>query len=94
MLVWPADSPADGDLKPKRDTSDQACLAVSDLVDKHGSAPITTVTYARQRLLDYGQPALQLIRSRHHAASRGELPRVPALALRLAGSRQPVPRSP
>ena len=42
----------------KRDISDQACLVVSDLVDKHGSAPITTVTDARQKLLDYGQPAL------------------------------------
>ena len=63
MLVWPSDAPVEGDLITKRDTSDQACLAVSDLVDKHRSAPITTVTYARQRLLEYGQPALQFIRS-------------------------------
>jgi hypothetical protein len=63
MLVWPSDSPVEGDLITKRDTSDQACLVVSDLVDKHRSAPITTVTYARQRLLEYGQPALQFIRS-------------------------------
>ena len=34
-----------------------------ELVEKHRSAPITTVTEARQRLLDYGQPALRLIRS-------------------------------
>ncbi len=63
MLVWPSDSPVEGDLISKRDTSDQACLVVSDLVDKHRSAPITTVTYARSRLLEYGQPALQYIRS-------------------------------
>ncbi|MGO8901727.1 MAG: hypothetical protein ACLQU5_25735 [Isosphaeraceae bacterium] len=63
MLVWPSDAPVEGDLITKRDTSDRACLAVSDLVDKHRSAPITTVTYARNRLLDYGQPALQFIRS-------------------------------
>ncbi len=63
MLVWPSDSPVEGDLITKRDTSDQACLAVSDLVDKYRSAPITTVTYARTRLLEYGQPALQFIRS-------------------------------
>ena len=63
ILVWPSDAPVEGDLITKRDTSDQACLAVSDLVDKHRSAPITTVTYARQRLLEYGQPALQFMRS-------------------------------
>ncbi len=63
MLVWPSDSPVEGDLVTKRDTSDQACLVVSDLVDKFRSAPITTVTYARTRLLEYGQPALQYIRS-------------------------------
>jgi len=63
MLVWPSDAPVEGDLITKRDTSDRACLAVSDLVDKHRSAPITTVTYARNRLLEYGQPALQFIRS-------------------------------
>src|SRR5271157_318778 len=63
MLVWPSDAPVEGDLITKRDTSDRACLVVSDLVDKHRSAPITTVTYARNRLLEYGQPALQFIRS-------------------------------
>ena len=63
MLVWPSDAPVEGDLITKRDTSDQACLVVSDLVYKHRSAPITTVTYARNRLLEYGQPALQFIRS-------------------------------
>jgi hypothetical protein len=63
MLVWPSESPATDDFKPKREVSDQACLVVLELVEKHRSAPITTVTDARQRLLDYGQPALQLVRS-------------------------------
>lgn len=63
MLVWPSDSPVEGDLISKRDTSDQACLVVADLVEKFKSAPITTVTSARTRLLEYGQPALQFIRS-------------------------------
>ncbi len=63
MLVWPSDAPVEGDLITKRDTSDQACLVVADLVEKFRSAPITTVTSARNRLLEYGQPALQLIRS-------------------------------
>ena len=34
-----------------------------ELVEKHRSAPITTVTEARQKLLEYGQPALRLVRS-------------------------------
>jgi hypothetical protein len=62
-LVWPSDAPLSGELGGKRDTSDQASLVVKELVDQHGAAPITTVTDARQKLLDYGQPALQLIRS-------------------------------
>ncbi len=62
ILVWPSDAPFDGDLITKRDTSDEACLTVSDLVDKFRSAPITSVTYARSKLLEYGQPALQSIR--------------------------------
>ena len=63
MLVWPSDAPVAGDLIVKRDISDQACLEVADLVDKHGSAPITTVTSTRQKLLDYGQPALHFMRT-------------------------------
>jgi hypothetical protein len=64
VLVWPSDAPLEGELITKRETSDQACLVVSDLVDKFRSAPITTVTQARSRLLEYGQPALQSVRSR------------------------------
>jgi hypothetical protein len=63
VLVWPSESPVTDELKPKREVSDQACLVVMDLVEKHRSAPITTVTGARQRLLDYGQPALRLLRT-------------------------------
>jgi hypothetical protein len=63
QLVWPSASPVTDDLKPKRNISDQACLVVLEIVEKHGSAPVTTVTDARQRLLDYGQPALRLIRT-------------------------------
>ncbi len=36
---------------------------VLELVEKHRSAPITTITDARQKLLDYGQPALRVARS-------------------------------
>lgn len=61
-LVWPGDAPVAGDLGAKRDISDEACLTVADLVEKFRSAPITTVTVARQKLIDYGQPALQKMR--------------------------------
>jgi len=63
VLVWPTDAPVGGDLIVKRDISDRACLEVADLVEKHGSAPITTVTTTRQKLLDYGQPALHFMRT-------------------------------
>jgi hypothetical protein len=58
-LVWPAESPVEGELKAKRDSSDEASLAVLAEVDRQGVASITSVTEARQRLLDYGRPALQ-----------------------------------
>ena len=63
QVVWPAESPVTDDLKPKRDISDHACLVVLELVEKFRSAPITTVTDARQKLLNYGQPALRVVRS-------------------------------
>ena len=62
LLVWPAEAPATEELTPKRNIADQASLVVLEMVEKHRSAPITTVTYARQSLLEYGQPALRLIR--------------------------------
>jgi hypothetical protein len=62
-LVWPSESPLAGDLKAKRDFSDQASLAVLDETKQYQAASITTVTEARQRLLDYGRPALQAIRA-------------------------------
>ena len=61
-LVWPADAPVSGDLKPKRDASDKASLAVLTEVGKQGRASVAAATDARQKLLDYGRPALQEIR--------------------------------
>ena len=63
-LVWPNESPSGGDLKEKREISDQATLGVFKEVKQHGSASITSVAEARQRLVEYGQPALQEIRAR------------------------------
>ncbi|MDG3002523.1 hypothetical protein [Paludisphaera mucosa] len=61
-LVWPSDSPVDGELKAKRDVSDQATIAVRREIDAQGWAPIALAAEARQKLLDYGRPALQEIR--------------------------------
>jgi hypothetical protein len=62
-LVWPNDAPVNGELKEKRDESDQASLAALGEKQRLGAATITVVTYARQKLLDYGRPALQEIRT-------------------------------
>jgi hypothetical protein len=62
-LVWPSESPSAGDLKQKRDISDQASLAVLGETRRQTTASISSVTHARQKLVDYGQPALQEIRA-------------------------------
>jgi hypothetical protein len=62
-LVWPHESPVDGELKEKRDISDQVSLAVLKETKQHGAASITSATEARQRLVDYGRPALKQLRA-------------------------------
>jgi hypothetical protein len=68
-LVWPGEAPVEGDLKEKRDRSDQAMLVVLNETKQQGTASITSVAEARQKLLAYGQPALQ-------AARRDQTPRI------------------
>jgi hypothetical protein len=63
QLVWPSDAPVAGDLKRKRDISDEGCLVVLGEFQMLGRASIASVTDSRQKLLDYGQPALQEIRT-------------------------------
>lgn len=62
-IEWPADAPTAGDLKAKRDVSDQACDVVLAETKKDGVAALASVTDARQKLLDYGRPALAYIRA-------------------------------
>ncbi len=62
-LVWPADAPTAAGLDEKRAISDQAARAVLDEVRKNGVAAVATVSEARQKLLDYGRPALQYVRT-------------------------------
>jgi hypothetical protein len=63
QIVWPADAPAAGDLKEKRTMFDQSSQAVLAETKKTGVASIATVTDARQKLLDYGRPALHYVRT-------------------------------
>jgi hypothetical protein len=63
QLVWPSDAPVAGDLQRKRDISDQSSLVVLAELQTQGRASTTSVADSRQKLLDYGQPALQKIRA-------------------------------
>jgi hypothetical protein len=62
-VVWPQDSPIGGELKQKREVSDQASLAVLNETKQQGPASITTVTEARYRLVEYGRPAVRELRA-------------------------------
>jgi hypothetical protein len=62
-LVWPGDAPNDGDLKEKRSAFDKASLAVLEEAKNSGSATIGSVTGARRRLVDYGRPALDYVKT-------------------------------
>jgi hypothetical protein len=63
QIVWPADSPVAGDLKEKRTVFDQVSQLALAETKKNGVASIATVTDARQKLLDYGRPALHYVRT-------------------------------
>jgi len=63
QLTWPGDAPTAGDLKEKREAVDRAIRAVLDETKKNGVASIASVTEARQKLLEYGRPALQYVRT-------------------------------
>jgi hypothetical protein len=63
QIVWPADSPVADGLKEKRTVFDQASLLALAETKKSGVASIATVTDARQKLLDYGRPALHYVRT-------------------------------
>jgi hypothetical protein len=64
---WPADAPTDGDLALRRVAIESACQAVLDEVKQNSVASIAKVTDARQKLLDYGRPALQYARAHQTA---------------------------
>lgn len=59
QIVWPSDSPTEGELAVKRSTSDAKTLDLLKEVEGRGYALIATAVEARNKLLDYGRPALQ-----------------------------------
>jgi hypothetical protein len=63
VLVWPGDSPMEGDLKEKRAVFDQSSAVVISESKKYGVASMASVTDARNKLLDYGRPALAYTRA-------------------------------
>jgi hypothetical protein len=63
VLVWPGDSPLEGDLKEKRTVFDKSSAAVLSETKKNGVASMASVTDARNKLLDYGRPALAYTRA-------------------------------
>ena len=69
VLVWPAEAPVEGELKEKKAVSDKATDAVLAETNKNGVASMAAVTEARQKLLDYGRPALAYTRATTRRAS-------------------------
>ena len=67
QLAWPGDAPTTDNLKEKSTIVDQASLAVLDEAKKNGVASVAAVTEARQKLLDYGRPALHYVRAHETA---------------------------
>ena len=67
-IVWPSDSPTEGDLGERRELSDKASRTVLNEVRSRGTAEISTAADARAKLIDYGRPALQLLRTESSAA--------------------------
>ena len=61
-LVWPIDAPTTAGMGDKRKIADRAILAVFNEYELEGLAHLSNVTEARQRLLDYGRPALDYLR--------------------------------
>ena len=63
-LEWPANARrTDGELKQKRDVSTRRASKYWRKRSKNGVAALASVTNARQKLLDYGRPALVHVRA-------------------------------
>lgn len=72
-LVWPVDAPTYNDLEPKRAAADKAALEVLNETANGQAASVAAVTDARNKLLDYGRPALAYARTRESAQAADAL---------------------
>lgn len=71
QLVWPGDAPTTGELQAKREAVDQACAVALAELKKNGSASVASATEARQKLLDYGRPALAALKANEPRVADG-----------------------
>jgi hypothetical protein len=62
-LVWPGDAPTAGDLQQKRQVFNKSSESVLAELKKNGVASVASVIDARQKLLEYGRPGLQYLRT-------------------------------
>ena len=62
-LVWPQESPVDGEFGEKKEISDRATLAVLKEKQQHGVALTIGAADAREKLVDYGRPAPKYLRT-------------------------------
>jgi hypothetical protein len=62
-IEWPANGPTEGDMATKRATFEQSSQVAIEEIKKNGVASMASITDARQKLLDYGRPALHFIRA-------------------------------
>lgn len=63
QLIWPGDAPTTGELKSRREAVDTACAVALSELKTNGTASIAAATEARQKLLDYGRPALTSVKA-------------------------------
>ena len=80
------DAPTDGDLREKQAVSSRAAQEVLVESKEKGGARIATVTAARSKLLDYGRPALAMLRKRTDPRGLRDFPLVPPEPVRLVGA--------
>lgn len=62
ILVWPADSPLEGELSGKRATVDTAMQQLKNDLAGTAPPPVSSIVTARNELLAYGRPALAYLR--------------------------------
>lgn len=67
LLVWPKDSPVEGDLSGKRASVDSAMAELRKELITSKSPSVANVVNSRNELLNYGRPALAALREQHPA---------------------------